>query len=123
MPRQKPFIQPRWVRYEVSRLVQDHIDVWKAFCRQRDYLQQGPLRDSPSDMHRKNMERPRLETVSKLLDLALKQTGPVRFQGRLFKSDFSTYEKPESADDSVQAAEGLFVEIHSPINGLARKCQ
>lgn len=123
MRTRKPDIPPHWVRYEVSRLVQDHINAWEAFCRQRDRLHEGPSRHSPSEMHRKNMHRPRLETATTLLDMALRQTGPVRFHGRLYKSAESTYAEPEPADDSVQNAEGSFVEIHSPINGLARKCR
>lgn len=120
MPSRKPLIPPSWQRYDVSHLVQEHINSWQAFCRQRDVLQQGPLGHSPGEMHRKNRERPRLETTTKLLDIALRVTGPVRFNGRLYKSSESTYMGTEPADGSVQAAEGLFVEIHSPINGLGR---
>ncbi len=123
MRRRKPDFPARWERYEVSYLIQEHIDAWEAFCRQRKYLQQGPLRDSPSEMHRKNMERRRLETATELLDTALREAGPVSFNGRLYKSSESTYKGTEPADHTMQKAEGLFVEIHSPLNGLGRKCR
>lgn len=123
MPSRKPLIQPQWVRYEVSNLIQQHIDVWEQFCRERDRLEKGSFWGSSSDLHRSNPERPRLETVTKLLDIALRQTGPVRYADRLFKSSGSTYSKHEPADESVPNAEGLFVEIRSPINGIGRLCK
>lgn len=123
MPSRKPLIPPHWVRYEVSDLVQRHIDTWKAFCRESDRLREGPSGQSPSEMHRNNPERPRLETVSKLLDIALKETGPVQYDRRVFRSSESTYREPEPADRSIADARGLFVEIYSPINGMGRKCQ
>jgi hypothetical protein len=123
MPRRKPDFQPRWVRYEVSELIQQHIDSWQDHCRHRDRLQQGPLRDSPSSMYRKNPETPRLETTRRLLDIALRATGPVAFKGQLYTSSDSVYRGTEPADDTVQKAEGSFVEIHSPLNGLGRKCR
>jgi hypothetical protein len=122
MPRRKPDWEC-WVRYEVSQLVSEHLAAWEAFCRQRDILQEGPLRDSPSAMHRANRERPRLETTRDLPNLALKAVGTVRFNGRLFTSADSTYSDPVTADGSVQDANGLFVEIWSPRNGNARKCK
>jgi hypothetical protein len=88
----------------------------------RDVLQRTRLGDS-SEMHRKNRERPRFETATRLLEIALNQTGAVSFQGRLYKSAAATYEKPELADVSVPNAESLFVEIYSPINGLGRRCE
>jgi hypothetical protein len=116
-----PLFVPIWVRYEVAELVRNHLDTWGAFCRQRDSLQEGPLGNSPSEMHAANLERPRLETRTKLLDLALKVTGPVRYEGRLFTSAGSTFEDSIPADASVQDARNLFVEIHSPMSGGARK--
>ena len=122
MPKRKPDFQPRWVRYEVSELIQQHIDSLQDHCRHRDRLQQGPLRDSPSDMYRKNPETPRLETTRTLLDIALRATGPVAFKRQLYTSSDSIYRDAEPADDTVPKAEGLFVEIHSPLNGLGRRC-
>jgi hypothetical protein len=123
VPKRKPFFQPRWVRYEVSELIQRHIDSWQDHCRHRDRLQDGPLRDSASGMYRKNPETPRLETTRELLDIALRATGPVAFKGQLYKSSDSIYRGTDPADDSVQKAEELFVEIHSPLNGMGRRCQ
>jgi len=123
MPRQKPALTPRWVRYEVSELIQQHIDSWQNHCRHRDRLQEGPLRDSASGMYRKNPETPRLETTRQLLDIALRATGPVDFNGQLYTSSDSVYRGTEPANDAVQKAEALFVEIHSPLNGLGRKCR
>ena len=123
MPRRKPDFQPRWERYEVRQLLQEHIDSWGDFCRHRHRLQEGPSRDSPSEMHRQNPERPRLETTRELLDIALRVTGPVSFNGQLYTSSDSIYRGTDAADDTVQKAKGLFVEIHSPFNGLGRKCR
>lgn len=116
-----PLFAPMWVRYEVAELVRNHLETWGSFCRQRDHLQEGPLDDSPSRMHAANPERPRLEARTQLLDLALKVTGPVRYEGRLFTSAKSSFEDPVPADASVQDARDLFVEIHSPTSDGARK--
>jgi hypothetical protein len=84
---------------------------------------EGPLRDATSGLHRKNPETPRLERTRQLLDIALRATGPVAFKGQIYTSSDSVYRGTDPADDTVQRAEGLFVEIHSPLNGLGRKCR
>lgn len=81
------------------------------------------MRDSASGMYRQNPETPRLETTRRLLDIALRVTGPVSFHGRLYTSSDSIYRGAEPAGDEVQKAEDLFVEIHSPLNGLGRRCR
>jgi hypothetical protein len=123
MPKGKPDFPPRWVRYEVRSLIEEHIESWADFCRHRDRLQEGPSRDSASDMHRKNPERPRLETTRRLLDIALRITGPVSLDGQLYTSAESIYRGTQPAGEAVPKADGLFVEIHSPLDGLARKCR
>ena len=114
---------PHWVRYEVSHLIEEHLSAWAEFCRERDRLQEGPLRHSPSEMHRANHARPRMEMTAKLLDLALGAVGPVQLDGRLFENAMSVVKGPEAARADTQAAKGLFVEIVSPINGKARKAK
>lgn len=122
MAHRKPLLPSGWVRYRVGDLLREQISTWRAYCRVREQLQEGPLGDSPSRMHQKNHERPRLETCSRLVELALRETGPVRLDGRLFKSADSTYSTPEPAEEGVQDADTLHIEIYSPINGMARKC-
>lgn len=114
---------PNWVRYEVSHLVEEHLSAWAEFCRERDRLQEGPLRGSPTRLHRANHARPRMETTGKLLDLALGAVGPVHLDGRLFENAMSVVDNPKPAPEGTQAAKGLFVEIVSPINGRARKAK
>ena len=92
-------------------------------CRERDRLQEGPLRHFPSEMHGVNHARPRMEMTAKLLDLALGAVGPVQLDGRLFENAMSVVKGPEAAPADTQAAKGLFVEIVSPINGKARKAK
>jgi hypothetical protein len=77
MPRRRAE-EPHLVRYEVSHFIRKYVCAWEQFCRERDRLQAGPLGHSPSEMHRANHARPRMETTSKLLDMALKAVGPVR---------------------------------------------
>lgn len=122
MPKRR-FDDPHWVRYEVSHLVEEHLSAWAEFCRERDRLQEGPLRGSPSEMHRANHARPRMETTGKLLDLALGAVGAVQLNGRLFENAMSIVHAPKAASEGTQAAKGLFVEFVSPINGKARKAK
>ena len=123
MPGRKPLIPPRWVRYEVSHLLQGHIDAWEGSAANgTGYKRARPGIPQATCTGRTPIARD-WKTATKLLDLALRETGPVRFDGRLYKSSESTYRGTEPADASVQNAESLFVEIHSPINGMARKCK
>lgn len=110
-----------WVRYEVRHLVEEYLSAQHDFDRHRDRLQQSPLGDSPSEMHRKNPGRPRLETCRELLVMAIKAVGPVRLHGQQFNTDRFLINVTSAADDSIQDARGLFVEIMSPIDGRSRK--
>jgi hypothetical protein len=115
--------EPHWVRYEVSHLIRQHVSAWEYFCRDRDRLQEGPLRDSPSAMHRANNGRATMETTAKLLDMALGTVGSVQFGGKLYEEAHSLAHGLKDAPPGTQDASGLFVEIVSPLNGKARKAK
>ena len=78
MPRRKPLFQPHRVRYEVSELIQKHIDSWRNHRRHRDHLQEGPLGNSASSIYWKNPETLRLETTRELLNIAQRKPGRLR---------------------------------------------
>ena len=121
MPTRKPPFRSGWQRYEVALLVDRHLSNWADYCREADRSSEGPVRYSHSEKHQANMARPPLETSGRLLDLALSEVGPVQHQGRLFTRSQSISESPVLAGPEVPSAVGLFVEIHSPINGEVRR--
>ena len=121
MPRRNP-LGPVWRRYEVSYLLKEYQEDLDGYFREYALLLEGPLGKSPSEMHRKNRYRGRMEMSRELLRLALRETGPVVHDGRLITSCESFREDPVPAPDGIQSAKGLFVEIVSPLCGQARKC-
>jgi hypothetical protein len=64
-----------------------------------------------------------METTSKLLDMALNAVGPVQLDGRLYKNAMSVVTEPEATPADTPNANGLFVEIVSQMNGMARKVE
>lgn len=124
MASRKPLIQPHWVRYALTDLIRRWLDAKAAYDAEYDRLLALSRVRPPSELHREASSYSAIEMPAALLKLALQLTGPVRMNEQVYRTD-GHYILTAAADDDHAAtdAEGLYVEIVSPLNGNARLCR
>lgn len=118
-----PIGPPRWKKYRLSGLIESYIANCDRYNREMDLMASDDLWVPPSERRARNAEWPALRTSSQLLGIGLRVVGPVRHGGRAWRLGADGRARDEPGGAELPDAAGVWVEIVSPIDGRARRCE